>query len=177
MSQFILWIWSVFAATSSATPTEGVIQAGNTVVVVDGSVVPASGAHHRPRVASLCPPTTPAYPDCPPLTPGTPGMPPDPTMPPVVPPPDLSGLTTPFATQTGAGGLQGRAFNEAFDGDFGGTYYRKNIVPGSRTVTQQVGTTTRTIVIRPPNGGPPITQVITVPVFGNVTVPVTQALL
>src|SRR5262245_14182524 len=179
MSRTILWVGVVFAVAGSAARAE------EPVVVTGDPVVPASGFHHR-HVAPLCSPSMPGYPvypDCPPLTPGTPGMPPGvtPGMPPEVPPgampPDLSGLTTPFATGTEGGGLQGRAFNESFDGDFGGMFYRKNVVTGSRTVVQQVGTNTRTVVIQPPNGGPPIIRVITTPVFGNVTVPVTQALL
>ena len=48
--------------------------------------------------------SVPCYPECPPLAPGTPV---DPTNPPPVTPPDMQGLTSPFATGTEGGGLQG----------------------------------------------------------------------
>src|SRR5262245_34884319 len=180
MSRTILWVGVVFAVAGSAARAE------EPVVVTGDPVVPASGFHHR-HVAPLCSPSMPGYPvypDCPPLTPGTPGMPPGvtPGMPPEVPPgampPDLSGLTTPFATGTEGGGLQGRAFNESFDGDVGGMFYRKNVVVGSQTTRQVVGTRQVVTIIPPISPGLPPTRIVTtVPVFGNVTVPVTQALL
>ena len=126
-------------------------------------------------------PCYPAYPDCPPAspaTPGTPGTPTDPTMPPVTPPvapPDLSGLTTPFATGTEGGGLQGRSFNEAFDGDFATVFYRKNIF-STRIERRQIGTRQETRVVIGPNGRP-TTIVVTVPVFGDVPVTTAQSVL
>jgi hypothetical protein len=92
-----------------------------------------------------------------------------------------SRLTVPFATPTGGGGLQGRSFNEEFDGDFGGVFYRRTIqvTLGYFPVfagTKQVQVGTQKIVILPPNQKNPIT--ITVPVFANVPVfvntPITQ---
>jgi hypothetical protein len=150
----------------------GAARADQPLFVIGEPVVPAG---HRHRVAPICPPAVPGYPvypDCPPVVT-------DPTMPPVVTPPDLQGLTTPFATQTGAGGLQGRSFNEGFDGDFAGTFYRKNVVVGSQPVTRQIGTTTRTVLVRNPNpNGPPFIPItVTVPVFGVVNVPITQQAL
>jgi hypothetical protein len=166
MFRSMLWVAVVFAGTLGFARGEESADPG-------AEVVPAAGQRHhpvaplfRPRVAPVCP----AYPDCPPLTPGvpgTPGMPPDPTMPPV-PPPDLGGLTTPFATATEGGGLQGRSFNESFDGDFGGMFYRKNL-PETQIVRQRVGTTFRTETRRGPNGAI-VTVVVPVPVFGNVPV-------
>jgi hypothetical protein len=150
--------------------------------ILDESVVPAAGI--RDRVAPFyCPPrlrSSPVYPDCPPLTPSTPGMPgapTDPSIPPIAPP-NLEGLTTPFATQTGGGGLQGRSFNESFDGDFGGMFYRRSVVVGSRVETVQVGTRRRTIT-EPPTGGSefPTTRVIVEPVYGNIVVPTTREVL
>ena len=101
-------------------------------------------------------------------------------MPPVTPPaaaPDLSALTTPFATGTEGGGLQGRSFNEAFDGDFATVFYRKNIF-STRIVRQQVGTRQEVRFIPNPSGeGPPIRVVVTVPVFGDVPVTTVQQAL
>jgi hypothetical protein len=98
-----------------------------------------------------------------------PGTPVDPNMPPSTNPPDLSGLTIPFATGTEGGGLQGRSFNEAFDGDFGGVFYCKNVIVGTNIVTVQSGTRqeTRSIFV----DGQPRRITVTVPVFTNVAVP------
>lgn len=96
-------------------------------------------------------------------------MPVDPTMPAPTTAPDLSGLTTPFATGTEGGGLQGRAFNESFDGDFGGVFYCKNVIAGSIFVRQQIGTRQETITVF--RDGVPFKRTITVPVYGNVPVP------
>jgi hypothetical protein len=98
-------------------------------------------------------------------------------MPPVTPPgaaPDLSGLTTPFATATEGGGLQGRSFNEAFDGDFATVFYRKNLFT-TRLVRQQIGTRqeVRTIIVN----NEPVQIVVTVPVFGDVPVTTAQSVL
>jgi hypothetical protein len=85
---------------------------------------------------------------------GTPGTPttPNTSTPPVPganpaanPAANPDQLTTPFATQTGGGGLQGRSFNETFDGDFGGVFYSKTIVTGYQT--QTVLTSTKTVRI------------------------------
>jgi hypothetical protein len=169
MSRLLLWVGAVFAATA------GFARGAEPVAPVspDEPVVPASG-HHRSAVAPLyCPPAVPGYPvypGCPPVvpgTPGTPGMPPDPTMPPVVPPPDLQGLTTPFATQTGAGGLQGPALNDSFDGDFAGVFYAKTVVVGSHFVTKQVGTTVTVVPIFNAQGRIIGHRVITTPIFRN----------
>src|SRR5262245_29079222 len=180
MSRTILWVGVVFAVAGSAARAE------EPVVVTGDPVVPASGFHHR-HVAPLCSPSMPGYPvypDCPPLTPGTPGMPPGvtPGMPPEVPPgampPDLSGLTTPFATGTEGGGLQGRAFNESFDGDFGGIFYRKTVIVGTHSETRQTGI--RVTVTTRPNPdpeGPPIRVVIRTPVFSTFTFTDTKQVL
>ena len=95
-------------------------------------------------------------------------------MPPTVRPPDLGGLTSPLATGTEGGGLQGRTFSESFDGDFGGMFYRKNLF-STRLVRQQVGTRQepRTIFI----DGVPTVIFVTVPVFGNVPVTTAQQVL
>ena len=91
-------------------------------------------------------------------------------MPPVANPPDLNNLTTPFATGTEGGGLQGRSFNESFDGDFGGVFYCKNVIVGSNLVQVQTGThqETRTII---GSDGQLITIHVTVPTFGTIAVP------
>jgi len=91
-------------------------------------------------------------------------------MPPPVNPPDLGGLTTPFATGTEGGGLQGRSFNESFDGDFGGVFYCRNVIAGSILVRQQIGTRQEVRII-PIGDGQTRRVVVTVPVFGNVPVP------
>ena len=157
--------------------------------VSDDPVTPA-GHHERSGVAPLfhrrAVPYCPTCPECPPITPampgtpGTPGMPPgtpvEPGMPPTTTPPDLSSLTTPFATAPEGGGLQGRSFNESFDGDFGGVMYCRNVVAGSIFVRQQVGTRQETITVF--RDGVPFKRTITVPVFANVPVPnVRQALV
>jgi hypothetical protein len=149
----------------------------------DEFLTPAGHHQNRSGVAPLFrhrqAPCYPVYPDCPPAspaTPGTPGTPTDPTMPPpTVAPPDLSGLTTPFATGTEGGGLQGRSFNEAFDGDFATVFYRKNIF-STRIERRQIGTRQETRVVIGPNGRP-TTIVVTVPVFGDVPVTTAQSVL
>lgn len=148
---------------------------------IPGEPVTPVGYQHHSGVAPLfhrrSVPSYPVYPDCPPITPGTPGTPVDPTMPPPITPPDLSGLSTPFATGTEGGGLQGRSFNESFDGDFGGISYCKNVIVGSKFVQQQVGSRQEVRFI-PIGDGQVRRIVVTVPVFGNVLVPdVRQALV
>ncbi len=148
----------------------------------DDPVTPASGFGRRTATDPLCCPPCAPVPGSPiyppgsyPTPPGTPGMPPD--QPPVAPPPgmpdDLANrLATPFATGTGGGGLQGRTFNEQIDGDMAGVFYRQTAIVGVTTQRVVVGTTQRTIIT---NGSIP--TVITVPVFGNVTVPATRSVL
>jgi hypothetical protein len=125
----------------------------------DDPVVPA-GHPRRAVVAPLCPPGCPpgstlpgiyppgvypgvpgAMPGMPPgTTPGTPpgGMPgaPPGAQPPGMPPgaeapaPGMDQLTSPFAQPTEAGGQAARTFNENFDGDFGGIFYRTTVLVG-----------------------------------------------
>lgn len=173
MSRTLLWAGVVFATLGGTARAQEIPFPGESVTPV--------GFHDHSRVAPLFrhrqAPCYPAYPDCPPGFPGmpvTPGTPVDPTAPPVAPP-DMSGLTTPFATGTEGGGLQGRAFNEAFDGDFATVFYRKTVF-STTFVRRQVGT--RQIVrFRPNPEGPPTRVVINVPVFGMVPVTTGQAVL
>ncbi|MBA4190425.1 MAG: hypothetical protein C0467_20755, partial [Planctomycetaceae bacterium] len=65
----------------------------------------------------------------------------------------------------------------AFDGDFGGVFYKQTVFAGPGFTQQQIGTTvqrqvigTKTELVFPPSEGPPIS--VTTPVYGNVTVPV-----
>src|SRR5690242_12736182 len=107
MSRNALWAGLVVVAICGTAR-------GQDDTIVGTPVMPA-GYYQHSGVAPLfhrrqvCP----VYPDCPPLapgTPGTPGMPGtpvDPSMPPTGNAPDLSGLTSPFATGTEGGGLQG----------------------------------------------------------------------
>ena len=168
MSRNALWVGFVFTAFCSTTQ-------GQDSAIPGSPVVPA-GYYQQSGVAPLfhrrqvCP----VYPDCPPLAPGTPGMPGtpvDPNMPPTTNPPDLSGLTSPFATGTEGGGLQGRSFNEAFDGDFGGVFYCKDVIVGTNIVTVQTGTRQETRVRF--IDGVPQRFTVTVPVFSNIAVPKT----
>jgi hypothetical protein len=50
-------------------------------------------------------------------------------------------LSNPFAQATEAGGQAARTFNENFDGDFAGVYYRRLITTGFTTQTSVVGAT------------------------------------
>jgi hypothetical protein len=158
----------------------------------DDSISQASWNRNRWGVAPLCCPTCPPSPFYSPNSmPSTLPNPNDPNAPPV-PNPDL---TNPFATATPGGGLQGRSFNETFDGDFSGAYYSKTIVVGYTShqvvtgVTSNTTTTVTTIVIPPSTtskGGTftktststtfsnlyatvfdPITRVVHVPVAGE----------
>jgi hypothetical protein len=133
----------------------------------DEAITLAGLSHHQSGVAPLFrhrqAPCYPVYPDCPP------GTPTDPTMPPVVPPEMVP--ATPFATATEGGGLQGRTFNEAFDGDFATMFYRKNIF-STQIVRRQIGTRQEVRIVIGPNGQP-IRVIVNVPVFGDV--PVTTA--
>jgi hypothetical protein len=174
-----MWTWIVVAALSGSIQAQESSR-GNE------SVVQAGWRQHHGGVAPLFRhrqvPCYPVSPDCPPATPMVPGSPTpvtptDPMMPPVVPPgtaPDLSGLTTPFATATEGGGLQGRSFNEAFDGDFATVFYRKNLF-STRLERRQIGTRqeVRTIIV----DGEPVQVVVTVPVFGDVPVTTAQSVL
>lgn len=142
-------------------------------------VTPISWLRSRLGGTQCCPPTlgSPFYPpgsipNCPPV-PGT-IAPLDPTQPNVPPnPPNTPNeLTTPFATPTGAGGLQGRTFNEMFDGDFGGVFYSRTIV-GSRVEYGQTGTT-NTTVWSVGQYGQVIQKTVSTPVYGYFTTPGTQ---
>jgi hypothetical protein len=97
-------------------------------------------------------------------------------------------LSNPFAQATEAGGVPSRTFNENFDGDFGGAFYKQVIITG--TVPQVVGTTqqltgftttttTNVVVTRDNLGRPIFTRnvvttsnpvIATQPVFQNVPV-------
>ena len=97
-------------------------------------------------------------------------IPTDPNAPPVPqinPNAPNTELTTPFATSTPGGGLQGRSLNETFDGDFGGVFYSKTILVGYKTETIQTGT--RTII--GPNKEPR-----EIPIFSTITVPETRVI-
>jgi hypothetical protein len=83
-------------------------------------------------------------------------------------------LSTPFATQTGGGGVRGRSYNEEFDGDMGGMFYSR-IATGVSFTTQVVQTGTVTRVITNPTSG--VVTHVQVPVFGTVVVPVKQSVL
>ena len=101
-----------------------------------------SGSRHHSGVAPLfrhrTVPCYPAYPDCPPVSPSRSrhSNRPDHAAG-SLPPPDLSGLTTPFATATEGGGLQGRSFNEAFDGDFAGLLPQEPLHHSTRATTSR----------------------------------------
>lgn len=148
----------------------------------DEALTLASGFRFR-HAPPCCPPPVPGYPVCPPgaypgypyIPPGTPETPVMPGVPPQVPGPAdtvLSDrLTTPFATQTGAGGYQGRSFNEEYDGDLGGgTFFRRTVQVGTRTEVRVIGTRQQTVI--DPRTGQVV--IITVPVTANVQVPVTR---
>lgn len=137
---------------------------------IPGEPVTPVGYQHHSGVAPLFHRRqVPVYPDCPPITPGMPGTPVDPMMPPSINPPDLTGLSSPFATGTEGGGLQGRSFNESFDGDFGGIFYCKNVIVGTQLVQVQTGTRQETRIRFV--DGQPQRFTVTVPVFSNVAVP------
>jgi hypothetical protein len=82
-------------------------------------------------------------------------------------------LSTPFATQQGGGGVRGRSYNEEFDGDMGGVFYRRNAVVSFNTQVVQTGTVIRAIT-NPSSG---VVQHVQVPVFGTIVVPVKQNVL
>jgi hypothetical protein len=86
-------------------------------------------------------------------------------------PPQNPDTTNPFASATAGGGLQGRSFNENFDGDFGGIFYSKTILAGIRTETLQTGT--KTVITR--GGDGQIIRTI-VPVFTTFTIPETRVI-
>jgi hypothetical protein len=79
-------------------------------------------------------------------------------------------FSNPFAQATEAGGEGARTFNENFDGDFGGVYYRRLITTGFTTQTRVVGftqtvvgftpVTTSTTTLGPPSTNGP--RVVTV---------------
>jgi len=168
MDRRILYVGVMFFAA-------GGFVRGQDALLPNNVVVPAGYHDHPGGVAPLFRHRqVPCYPACPPIAPSAPGMPGTPTesMTPPVAAPDLSGLTTPFATGTEGGGLQGRSFNEAFDGDFGGVFYCRQVITGSRVETRQVGThqEVRTVF----RDGVPFRIVVTVPTFKNFIVPTVQ---
>ena len=138
----------------------------------DGSIDPVSWFRSRSSVAPLnCPPCPPYY------QPGTaPGTMPNTTDPnnPATPntaPPNTD-PSNPFATATPGGGLQGRSFNETFDGDFSGVYYSKTVLVGY-TTGQKV-----TYTYQQTEGGYiaiPHYSTITVPQYSTIHVPVSGA--
>ncbi len=134
----------------------------------DDSITTVSGFRSRWAVAPLCPPcpTSPYY--LPDSMPGTTPTPLNPNNPPALNP----DLTNPFATATPGGGLQGRSFNETFDGDFSGGFYSKTIVVGFTTQRVQTGTTTTKTVTQTDGGT--FTTITTTPVFGTTSVPITR---
>ena len=166
MSRTLLLTGVVVAALSGRAIGQEASLPGEPVTLVSGF------QHHSSAAPLFRPRSVPCYPECPPLAPGTPV---DPTNPPITPP-DMQGLTSPFATGTEGGGLQGRSFSESFDGDFGGMFYRKNVF-NTTLVRQQIGTRQVITFIQPPQGGPPIRVVTNVPVFGNVPVTTAQQVM
>lgn len=174
MSRTYLWICLAVATSCGSLHAQ---EATST----DESITPVGFRHHSgvaPLFRHRQVPCYPTSPDCPPVSPTAPTSPTDPTMPPVTPPvvpPDLGGLTTPFATATEGGGLQGRSFNEAFDGDFATVFYRKNLFT-TRIERRQIGTRQEVRFIPNPDG-PPTRVVVTVPVFGDVPVTTAQQVL
>ena len=176
MSRSTVLVGLLFVATSGPAHAEG------------EPVTPASGLHSSAATAQ--PGNSPPIMGSPVFPPGVypPGV--YPVVPGVVPAPDAvpgqpptvspeprtpgtplptEGLTSPFATPTAGGGYQGRSFNEEFDGDFGGTFYRKTLITGTTLQRQQVGTRQQTTIGRDGQ----ITTV-TVPVFANVNVTTTR---
>ncbi len=130
----------------------------------DGPLLPAGGPGWRPAASPpncppaypVCPPGSPLYPVVPgvPLTmpsPSVPGSPltPSPTTPntnpmatpPTTPSPTDTSGSNPFAQATEAGGLPARTFNENFDGDNLGVFYRRTIITGYTSVPQVTGYT------------------------------------
>ncbi len=159
--------WRMLLASAVFALGNGVVQAD-----VDDSVSPASWFRQRSSVAPLCCPTCPPSPYYPPGTlPGTMPIPSDPNVPNVNPAPNAD-LTTPFATSTPGGGLQGRAFNETFDGDFGGVFYSKTIVVGYTTETIQTGIK----IVNHRNSDGVITSSTQVPIYSTITVPETRVI-
>jgi hypothetical protein len=136
---------------------EDVVPAGQ---IIRRPFGPAARSSPPPVVGAPIYPGVPAPVDQPPGVPGAEQPPPPRELP-------TDRLATPFATQTGGGGLQGRAFNEEFDGDMGGIFYRRTTIVGLTSQQVQIGTRTQ-VVINPRTGQ---RTVITVPVFGVVQVP------
>lgn len=140
----------------------------------DDSLSPASWLRSRSSIAPPCCPTCPSSPFYPPGTlPGSMPIPVDPNAPAVPPmnPAPNADLTTPFATSTPGGGLQGRSFNETFDGDFGGVFYAKTILVGYTTQTIQTGT--KLVETRGLDGQRIFTRV---PVYSTITTPETRVI-
>jgi len=111
-----------------------------------------------------------AQPDCPPVAPIPPAQPTpaDPTTPPP-PAPDPTAtapadnpLASPFAQPTEGGGFASRSFNENFDGDNVGVFYRRRVTVGFATVPQFRGFTTQVVGTN---------QVVTTTLGATTTVP------
>jgi hypothetical protein len=130
--------WNSLLAIAACVLLGGMARADD-----DDSISQASWNRNRWGVAPLfCPPCQPNPYYAPNTMPSTLPNPNDPNAPPV-PNPDL---TNPFATATPGGGLQGRSFNENFDGDFSGAFYSKTIVVGYTSHQVVVGTNSSTVV-------------------------------
>ncbi len=121
----------------------------------------------------------------PPTPPG--GVAPIPRGDPIIPNPLERVLRNPFAQPTEAGGIAAETFNENFDGDFGGTFYKRLITTGFTTRTRVVGftqrvtgftTTTTTVNLPPMTGGPntprQVTTITNTPIIVNDPVTVTE---
>ncbi|MBM3981958.1 MAG: hypothetical protein FJ304_17130, partial [Planctomycetes bacterium] len=58
-------------------------------------------------------------------------------------------LNNPFAQPTEAGGVAAQTFNENFDGDFGGVFYKRLVTTGFTTRTRVVGFSQRVAGFNP----------------------------
>ncbi len=94
-------------------------------------------------------------------------------------------LGNPFAQATEAGGLPSRTFNENFDGDFGGVYYKRLITTGYTTQMQVVGytqtvtgytpvTTTMTAINSATQGVRTVTTTTNTPIIATTPVVISQ---
>jgi len=86
-------------------------------------------------------------------------------------------FSTGYATQTAGGGYQGRSYNEEFDGDFPGIYFKQKVQVGVTIQQQQIGTTSvqvQTGTKETSTFDPRTQQKVTVitPIFTTVTTPV-----
>jgi hypothetical protein len=138
----------------------------------DDTVNPVSWLRSRsgavPPCCPTCPPSPFYLPGTFPGTTPTPANPNTPPVPPINPAAPNMDLTTPFATSTPGGGLQGRSLNETLDGDFSGGFYSKTIVVGFTTERIQIGSEA---VVHNRDG---IITITHVPIFTTITVPETR---